>query len=125
MKDEGSDSGVVRLSWLDVDSSRHGSPWSVGKEEFFKKISKISLPSARVVCANEPPAAKSSFRADSMSKPEQKMYNDTSSGIDKSGLDAKRCKNLAQAAPMDSFSNCSKSRMSIGREFMRLMRENE
>ena len=60
-----------------------------------------------------------------MSKPEQKMFNDTSSGIDKSGLDAKRRKNLAQAAPIDSFSNCSKSRMSIGREFMRLMRENE
>ena len=51
------------------------------------------------------------------------MFNDTSSGIDKSGLDAKRCKNLAQAAPIDSFSNCSKSRMSIGREFMHLMRE--
>ena len=57
--------------------------------------------------------------------PSKKMFNDTSSGIDKSGLDAKRCKNLAQAAPIDSFSNCSKSRMSIGREFMRLMRENE
>ena len=67
--------------------------------------------------------AKSSLRADSMSKPEQKMFNDTSSGIDKSGLDAKRHKNLAQAAPIDSFSNCSKSRMSIGREFMHLMRE--
>ena len=52
------------------------------------------------------------------------MFNDTSSGIDRSELDAKRRKNLAQAAPIDS-SNCSKSRMSIGREFMRLMRENE
>ena len=64
-------------------------------------------------------------RADFISKPEQKMFKDTSSGIDKSGLDAKRHKNLAQAAPMDSFSNYSKSRMSIGREFMRLVRENE
>jgi len=98
---------------------------SVGKEEFPKKLSKIALPSTGVRCANEPPAAKSSLRADSMSKPEQKMFNDTSSGIDKSGLDVKRRKNLAQAAPIDSFSNCSKSRMSIGREFMRLMRENE
>ena len=96
----------------------------MGKEEFPKKLSKIALPSAGVWCANEPPAAKSSLRADSMSKPEQKMFNDTSSGIDKSGLDAKRRKNLAQAAPIDS-SNCSKSRMSIGREFMHLMRENE
>ena len=60
-----------------------------------------------------------------MSKPEQKMFNDTLSGIHRSELDAKRHKNLAQAAPMDSFSNCSKSRMSIGREFMHLARENE
>jgi hypothetical protein len=59
-----------------------------------------------------------------MSRPEQKMFNDTSSGRDKSGLDAKRRKNLAQAAPMDS-SNCSKSRMSVGRESMRSVRENE
>ena len=108
-----------------MDSFWWGSPRSVGKEEFPKKLSKIALPSAGVRCANEPPAAKLSLRADSMSKPEQKMFNDTSSGIDKSGLDAKRRKNLAQAAPIDSFSNCSKSRMSIGREFMRLMRENE
>ena len=125
MKDEGPDSCVERLSWLDMDSFRRGSPWSVGKEEFPKKLSKIALPSAGVRCANEPPAAKSSLRADSVSKPEQKMFNDTSSGIDKSGLDVKRRKNLAQAAPIDSFSNCSKSRMSIGREFMHLMRENE
>ena len=116
---------LLRDSWLDADSFRRGSPWSVGKEEFPKKLSKIALPSAGVRCANEPPAAKSSFRADSMSKPEQKMFNDTSSGIDRSELDAKRRKNLAQAAPIDSFTNCSKSRMSIGREFMRLMRENE
>ena len=108
-----------------MDSFRWGSPQSVGKEEFPKKLSKIALPSAGVRCANEPPTAKLSLRADSMSKPKQKMFNDTSSGIDKSGLDAKRRKNLAQAAPIDSFSNCSKSRMSIGREFMCLMRENE
>ena len=97
----------------------------MGKEEFPKKLSKIALPSARVRCTNELPVVKSSLRANSMSKPEQKMFNDTSSGIDRSELDAKRRKNLAQAAPIDSFSNCSKSRMSIGREFMRLMRENE
>ena len=60
-----------------------------------------------------------------MPKLEQKMFNDTSSGRDKSGLDAKRRKNLAQAAPMDSFPNCLKLRISIGREFMRLSRENE
>ena len=125
VKYESSDSIVERLSWLDADSFRRGSPWSVGKEEFPKKLSKIALPSTGVRCAKEPPAAMSSLRADSMSKPEQKMFNDTSLGIDKSGLDAKSRKNLAQAAPMNSFSNCSKSRMSIGREFMHLVRENE
>ena len=92
MKDESSDSIVERLSWLDADSFRRGSPWLVGKEEFSKKLSKISLPSAGVGCANESPAAMSRFRADFMSKPEQKMFNDTSLGIDKSGLDAKRRK---------------------------------
>ena len=125
MKDESSDSIVERLSWLDADSSRRGSLWSVEKKESSKKLSKIALPSTGVRCENKPPAAKSSLRADSMSKPEQKMFNDTSSGIYKSGLDAKRRKNLAQTAPMDSFSSCSKSRMSMGREFMRSMRENE
>ena len=60
-----------------------------------------------------------------MSRSEEKMFNDTSSGRDKSGLDAKRRKNLAQAAPMDSSSNCSKLRMSVGRESMRSVRENE
>ena len=60
-----------------------------------------------------------------MFRPEQKMFNDTSLGRDKSGLDAKRRKNLAQAAPMDSSSNCSKSRMSVGRESRRSVRENE
>jgi len=125
VKDESSDSIVERLSWLDADSFWRGSPWLVGKEEFSKKLSKIPLTSAGVVCANEPPAAKSSFRADSMSKPEQKMFNDTSSGINISGIDAKRRENLVHAAPMDSFSNCSKSRMSVGRESMRSVRENE
>ena len=125
MDDKSSDSGVERLSWLDIDSFQRGLLWSVGQEEFSKKLSKISLPSVGVVCANKPPAVMSRSRADFMSKPEQKMSNDTSSGIDKSKLDAKRHKNLAQAAPMDSVSNCSKSRMSIGMEFMRLMRENE
>jgi len=53
------------------------------------------------VCGNEPSAVMSRSRADVMSKPEQKMSNDTSLGIDKSGLGAKWHKNLAQAAPMD------------------------
>jgi len=42
------------------------------------------------------------------------MFKEISSGIDQAGLDAKRCQNLAHAAPMDSFSNCSNARMSFG-----------
>ena len=70
--------------------------------------------------ASSPPVPGQTF----ISKLEQKMLNDTSSGVDRFELDAKRHKNQAQAAPMDS-SNCSKSRMSIGREFMCSVRENE
>ena len=80
-----------------------------------------ALSSIGVVCASEPPAGLSRYRADFMSKPEQKMSKDTSSGIHKSGLDAKMHKNLAQTAIMNSFSNCSKSRMPIHREFMRVV----
>ena len=125
MKNERSDSSVEILSWLKMDSSRQGSLWPVGKKDFSKRLSKTSLLSVALVCANEPPAVMSRSRADFMSKPEQKMFNDTSSGIDKSKLDAERRKNLAQGAPMDSFPNCSKSRMSIGREFMRAVSKNE
>ena len=53
------------------------------------------------------------------------MFNDISSGIDISGIDAKRRENLAHAAPMDSFSSCSKSRMSVGRESVRSVNEND
>jgi hypothetical protein len=53
------------------------------------------------------------------------MSNDTSSAIDMSGLDAKRCEILALSAPKDSFSNCSKLRMSIGRVSMHSVRRNE
>ena len=55
----------------------------------------LSLPSDGVVYANKPSAAMSRSRTDFISKLEQKMSNDTTSGIDKSGLDSKRCKNLA------------------------------
>ena len=54
-------------TWIPHDGV---SVWSVGKKEFSKKLSKISLPSVGVVCANEPPAVMSRSRADFMSKPE-------------------------------------------------------
>jgi len=53
------------------------------------------------------------------------MCKDMSSGIDQSGLDAKRFENLAQAAPMDSFSNCSNARISPRRDASSDKEENE
>jgi hypothetical protein len=53
------------------------------------------------------------------------MCKDISSGIDQSRLDAKRCENLAKGAPMDSFSNYLKARMSLRREAMWDKEENE
>ena len=84
-----------------------------------------ALSSIGVVCASEPLAGMSRYRADFMSKPEQKMCNDTSSGRDKPGLDAKRHKNLPHASPIDSYNKCSKIRMSIRRESISAERENE
>ena len=48
-----------------------------------------------------------------------------SSGIDLFGLQAKRFENLAQAAPMDSFSNFSNARMSPCRDASWDKEENE
>jgi hypothetical protein len=53
------------------------------------------------------------------------MRKAISSGIDQSGLDAKRFENLAYAEPMDSFSNCSNASMSLRREAMWDKEENE
>ena len=53
------------------------------------------------------------------------MCKDILSGIDLSGLDAKRCVTLAHAEPMDSFSNYSNARMSLRREALRDKEENE
>ena len=53
------------------------------------------------------------------------MCKDTSSGIDQSGHVAKRCENLAHAAPMLFFSNCSNARISLRREAVWAEEENE
>ena len=53
------------------------------------------------------------------------MCKDTSSGIDQSGHEAKRRENLAHAAPMVSFSNCSNARISLQREASWDEEENE
>ena len=54
VKDEGSNSGVERLSWLDADSSRWGSLWSVAKKESSRKLSRMSLCQS---CVCEPSSA--------------------------------------------------------------------
>jgi hypothetical protein len=106
------DSTTEGLSWLDSDSW-WGSLGLVRKQEFPRKLSKISFPFVGFLCANEPPVAMPRCREEVMSKPMKKMFIDPSSRIDKPGLDAKRRENLAHAAPMDSFSNFSNARMSL------------
>jgi hypothetical protein len=54
--------------------------------------------------------------------PKQKSQN-TPSGKDKSGLACINIENLAQAAPIDSFSYCSKSKIAHGRELIRDIRK--
>ena len=49
-------------------------------------------------------------RVEVMSKPIQKTSIDTSSGIDKPRLDARMRENLAHAAHMDFFSNCTRGK---------------
>jgi hypothetical protein len=48
-----------------------------------------------------------------MSIPKQKSRNNMLSGKDKSGLACINAENLAQAAPIDSFSCCSKSKIAL------------
>ena len=102
-------------SWLDSGSTRRGS-WG---QVFSRMRSSNASPSAMVLWLNEPLAAISSCRADSLLRPNQKCCNSTWFGIDKSGLECARSENLAQAAPMVSFSFCWKLRISYHREAIR------
>ena len=74
-----------------------------------------------VLCVNRPPVVTSRHRSASMSRPEQKRCKITPSGKDKSRLACVNDENLAQAAPIDSFSRYSKSRIGPGRETIRDM----
>ena len=71
--------------------------------------------SAMVLWVNEPPVAMSSYRVDSFLRPNQKCCTSTWLGIDKSGSDLVKIENLSQAAPMVSFSFCSKLSISCRR----------
>ena len=77
--------------------------------------SRRACPSSVVLCVNEPPVAMSSYRVDSLLRPNQKCCNNTWFGIDKFGLEHDRIENLSQAAPMVSFSFCWKLSISCHR----------
>jgi hypothetical protein len=64
---KGLGSAIERLSWIDSDSW-WGSLWLVRREEFSKRLSRISIPSSEVLFANTPPAMASRRRASPMSK---------------------------------------------------------
>ena len=72
-----------------------------------------------VLWSNDPSVAISSYRADSLVRPNQKCCNNTWLGKDKSGPECVKTKNLAQAAPMVSFSCWRKLRISCRREAIR------
>ena len=65
-----------------------------------------------------PPAVMSRHRSACMSIPKQKSHSNMLSGKDKSGPLNINIENQAQAAPMDSFSRFSKSRIALGRELI-------
>jgi hypothetical protein len=83
---------------------------------FSRMRSSNASPSTMVLWLNEPPTVISSYRADSLLRTNQKCCNNTWFGINKSGLECARSENLAQAAPMVSFSFCWKWRISCRRE---------
>ena len=70
------------------------------------------------LCVNWPPAIASRHRLAFMSIPKQKRRNNTPSGRDKFGLVCINIENLAQAAPIDSFSCYSKLMIALGRELI-------
>jgi hypothetical protein len=68
------------------------------------------------LCVKRPPVVMSRHRSSSMSRPKQKRRNNTPSGQDESGPACINIENLAQAAPINSFSYYSKSRIVFVRE---------
>ena len=77
-----------------------------------------------VLCVNRPPVVTSRHRSASMLRPEKKRRKITSSSNNKSRPVCISMENLAQAAPINFFSFCSKSRIALGREPIRDMGEN-
>ena len=73
-----------------------------------------------VLCVKKPPVVTSRHRSACMSIPipTQKSHSNMLSGRDKSELACINVENLAQAAPIDSFSYYSKLRIALGRELI-------
>ena len=111
----GSDSAEETSSWLDSGSTRRGSSDGV----FSRMQSSNASTSAMVLWFNKPPAVISSYRADSLLRPNQKCCNSTWFGIDKSRPECARSENMAQVSPMVSVSFCWKLRISYRREVIR------
>jgi hypothetical protein len=76
-----------------------------------------------VLCVKWPLAITSRHRLASMLRPKQKRCSNTRLGKDKSTLECIKTENLAQVAPIDSFSYCLKLRITFGRDDMRYMEE--
>ena len=76
------------------------------------------------LCVKRPQVVMSRHRSASMSRPKQKRCKITPLDSDKSGPTCINIENIAQAAPIDSFSHCSKLRIALGRETIRDMRKN-
>ena len=83
------------------------------------KFSRNSTCFVIVLCAKRPPTIMSRHRSTSMSIPKQKSHSNMVLGKDKSRPVCNDAENLAQAAPIDSFSYCSKSKIVFGREPIR------
>ena len=78
-------------SWFDMGSTRRGSKGGV----FSRMRSRSASPSSMVLWVNKPSAAMSSYRTDSLLRPNQKCCNNTRFGIDKSGPERVKIENLS------------------------------
>ena len=107
----GSASAKETSLWFSSGFTWRGSGGGV----FSRMRSRRASPSIVVLWVNEPPAAMSSCRVDSLLSPNQKCCKSTWLGIDKSRPDLVKVGNLSQAAPMVFFSFCWKLRISYRR----------
>ena len=98
-------------SWISSGSTQRGSSGGV----FSRMRSNRTSPSTVVLWVNDPPVAMSSYRVDSLLRPNQKCCNSTWFGIDKSRPDLDRIEKRSQATPMVSLSFCWKLSISCRR----------